>query len=76
MTRNYKKPGAHQQFTISAENTGHLTGKPKKKPAINEYTEVEAAEFNKRRKEGESTWSKIDRATIDRQCNTVEWWDE
>ena len=76
MNHNYKKPGAHQQFTISAENTGHLTGKPKKKPTINEYTAAEQEEFESRRKEGESTWSKIDRVTIDRQCNMVEWWDE
>ena len=76
MTRNYKKPGAHQQFTISAENTGHLTGKPKKKPTINEYTAAERDEFENRRKEDESTWSKIDRATIDKESEFKEVWED
>lgn len=76
MTRK-KKPQKHQQFTISAEKTGHMVGQPKKKPKqINQFTDAERKEFEAKRKEGESTWSKIDRATIDKQCENKEVWEE
>lgn len=76
MPKKYKKPEKHQQFTISAESTGHLNGKPKKKPKINQFTAAEKKEFEASRKETESTWSKIDRVTIDKQCAPSEVWDD
>ena len=68
MTRKYKKPGKNQQFTISPEKSGHLIGKRKKKPILKQYTDAEREQFDRRREQSESTWSKIDRATIKKQC--------
>jgi len=73
---NKKKPTKKQQFTICAKKVDSETSKPKKKPAINEFTDSERKAFEKQRKEAESTWSKIDRATIDRQCGTKEVWED
>jgi alpha-D-ribose 1-methylphosphonate 5-triphosphate diphosphatase PhnM len=75
MKRKYKKPAKSQQFTICAKKAELLTFEKKKKK-IKQFTDAEREQFEAKRKENESTWSKIDRATIDRQCDTKEVWED
>lgn len=73
-----RKPGKNQQFTISAESTGHLVGTKKFKPKgkIKEFDEVELEAFNNQRAADQSTWSRIDELAIKSQCSTMETWEE
>lgn len=75
MTRK-KKPDKKSQFVICAKKVDFEQRKPKAKSVIKQFTSAEKIEFEAHRKETESTWSKIDRATIDKDSEFVESWDE
>jgi len=57
-------------------NGDNVTLKHHKPGHHQQFTEAETIEFNRKREEDASTWSKIDRMTIDKQTNFVETWDE
>lgn len=75
MTRKYKKPAKGQQFVICAKKVDFEQRKPKAKSKINQFTDAERKAFEKQRKANESTWSKIDRATINSQTQFKETWE-
>ena len=70
------KPTKKQQFTICAKKVDFETSKPKKKGKINQFTDAERKKFEAERKENETTWSKIDRATIDKESEFKEVWED
>jgi hypothetical protein len=75
MNRKYKKPAKGQQFTICAKKAELLTF-DKKKKKIKQFTDAEQKIFEAQRKANETTWSKIDRATIDKDSEFKEVWDQ